>query len=73
MFIGHFALGLAAKRAAPRLSLAALLAAAQLADMMWPVLLPPSQTAIALVSLIGACLFIAWAGWVDRHREVVRA
>jgi len=39
MFIGHFALGLAAKRAAPRLSLAALFAAAQLADMMWPVLL----------------------------------
>ena len=39
MFIGHFALGLAAKRAAPQLSLAALFAAAQLADMMWPVLL----------------------------------
>jgi len=39
MFIGHFALGLAAKRTAPQLSLAALFAAAQLADMMWPVLL----------------------------------
>ncbi len=39
MFIGHFALGLAAKRAAPRLSLAALFGAAQLADIMWPVLL----------------------------------
>src|SRR5215475_14568193 len=38
MFIGHFALGFAAKRAAPRLSLAALFAAAQLADVMWPVL-----------------------------------
>lgn len=38
MFIGHFALGFAAKRAAPRLSLATLFAAAQLADIIWPVL-----------------------------------
>ncbi len=39
MFIGHFALGFAAKRAAPRTSLAVLFAAAQLADLLWPVLL----------------------------------
>ena len=38
MFIGHFALGFAAKRAGPRLSLAVLFAAAQLADLMWPFL-----------------------------------
>lgn len=38
MFIGHFALGFAAKRAAPRLSLAILFAAAQLADIIWPFL-----------------------------------
>lgn len=38
MFIGHFALGFAARRAAPRLSLATLFAAAQLADLVWPVL-----------------------------------
>jgi len=38
MFIGHFALGFAAKRAAPRLSLAILFAAAQLADVIWPLL-----------------------------------
>ena len=38
MFIGHFALGFAAKRAAPRVSLAALFAAAQLADIIWPFL-----------------------------------
>jgi hypothetical protein len=37
MFIGHFALGLAAKRATPNLSLAVLFAAAQLADILWPV------------------------------------
>jgi hypothetical protein len=39
MFVGHFALGFAAKRATPRVSLAALFAAAQLADLAWPVLL----------------------------------
>ena len=38
MFIGHFALGFAAKRVTPRLSLATLFAAAQLADIIWPFL-----------------------------------
>ncbi len=38
MFIGHFALGYAAKRWAPRLSLAVLFAAAVFADLVWPVL-----------------------------------
>ncbi len=38
MFIGHFALGFAAKRAAPRVSLAVLFSAAQFADMLWPLL-----------------------------------
>jgi hypothetical protein len=38
VFIGHFALGFVAKRAAPRQSLAVLFAAAQLADLLWPVL-----------------------------------
>jgi hypothetical protein len=39
MFVGHLALGLAAKRATPRVSLAVLIAASQLADMLWPVML----------------------------------
>ena len=38
MFIGHFALGLAAKRAAPGVSLGALFLAAQFADTLWPLL-----------------------------------
>jgi hypothetical protein len=37
MFAGHFALGFAAKRATPKISLAVLFAAAQLADLLWPV------------------------------------
>ena len=39
MFIGHFAVGFAAKRFAPRTSEALLLAAPQLADILWPVFL----------------------------------
>jgi hypothetical protein len=39
MFIGHFALGFAAKRWVPRVSLAALFAAAVFADLLWPVFL----------------------------------
>jgi len=39
MFIGHYALGLAAKRAAPRTSLGTLFIAPTLADLLWPFLL----------------------------------
>ena len=39
MFIGHYALALAAKRAAPRASLGMLFAATSLADLLWPVFL----------------------------------
>src|SRR5262245_50267371 len=37
MFIGHFALGFAAKRVAPRASLPLLLAAPQVLDILWPI------------------------------------
>ena len=38
MFLGHFAVALAAKRAAPQISLGTLFLAAQLADLVWPTL-----------------------------------
>lgn len=38
MFLGHFALGLAAKPLAPRVPLPVLLAAPQLMDVVWPIL-----------------------------------
>lgn len=38
MFIGHFAVGFAAKRVVPRVSLPVLLLAALFADILWPVL-----------------------------------
>jgi hypothetical protein len=39
MFLGHFGLAFAAKKAAPKTSLGLLVFAAQFADMLWPILL----------------------------------
>ena len=39
MFIGHIAVGLAAKRLAPRTSLGTLLVSAQCLDLIWPIML----------------------------------
>ncbi|HEY7649779.1 MAG TPA: metal-dependent hydrolase [Methylomirabilota bacterium] len=39
MFLGHYAVGLAAKRVAPTVSLGTLFLAVQLADQLWPLLL----------------------------------
>jgi len=39
MFIGHFAVGLAAKKASPKTSLGTLFLASQFLDLLWPVLL----------------------------------
>jgi len=39
MFIGHFAVAFAGKRFAPKTSLATLIAAAQLLDLLWPIFL----------------------------------
>ena len=39
MFIGHFALGFAAKKVAPKASLGTLFLATQFIDLLWPLLL----------------------------------
>jgi hypothetical protein len=39
MFIGHFAVGFASKRVAPRTSVSLLITAALLADVLWPIFL----------------------------------
>ena len=39
MFLGHFGVALAAKKAAPKASLGTLVFAAQFADLLWPLLL----------------------------------
>lgn len=48
MFLGHFAVALAAKKAAPAVSLGMLFLAAQLADLVWPLLVLAGIEAVAI-------------------------
>jgi membrane-bound metal-dependent hydrolase YbcI (DUF457 family) len=73
LFAGGVALYVAATRGrdgAGRWGLAALLGvlgAAYLAAFFGPP--PPSVSAVALTSMLGAVVLMAWAAWVDRHRS----
>ena len=49
MFLGHFALGLAASRAEPRLPLGTALLASQLPDAIWPYLLLTGAETVSIV------------------------
>jgi membrane-bound metal-dependent hydrolase YbcI (DUF457 family) len=48
VFIGHFALSFAAKRATPRVGLAVLFAAASFADLLWPILVALGVEQVAI-------------------------
>jgi hypothetical protein len=48
MFLGHFGVALAAKKAAPAVSLGMLFLAAQLADLIWPLLLLAGIEVVAI-------------------------
>src|SRR5918995_347637 len=48
MFLGHLALAFAAKRAVPRVNLATLFAAAQLPDLVWPLLVATGVEQVAI-------------------------
>jgi hypothetical protein len=75
MFIGHFAVAFAAKRAAPELSLGTLFLAAQLADLVWPTLvllgvesfrIRPGITAVTPLEFVHypwSHSFVAMVGW----------
>jgi hypothetical protein len=61
MFIGHFALGFGAKRAAPAVSLGTLFLACQFADLLWPTLvllgvevvkIQPGDTAVTPLTFV---------------------
>jgi membrane-bound metal-dependent hydrolase YbcI (DUF457 family) len=75
VFIGHFAVALAAKRAAPAVSLGTLFLAAQLADLVWPTLvllgiesfsIRPGLTAVTPLDFTNypySHSLVALAGW----------
>lgn len=50
MFVGHYAVGLAAKRFAPRTSLGALMAAPILLDLLWPVFVLVGWEHVSIIS-----------------------
>src|SRR5262249_26823850 len=50
VFIGHFGLAFAAKRAAPRTSLGTTFVAAQFADLLWPIFLLVGAEQVRIVS-----------------------
>ena len=64
MFLGHYGLALAAKRAAPRTSLGTLTFAAQFADELWPILLLMGLEHVRIVPGLMAANSLD----VDRHR-----
>ncbi len=67
MFIGHCAVALAAKRAAPRTSLGTLFAAAQLADLLWPVLLLAGVEQVHFVSGTNPFLTLTFDSYPISH------
>ena len=52
MFIGHFAVGFASKKVAPRTNLALLIVAPMFLDMLWPVFrIDPGNTRVTPLDL----------------------
>lgn len=87
MFIGHFALGFAAKRVAPAVSLGTLFLACQFADLLWPTLvllglevveITPGATAVTPLTFVSypyshsLIALAAWAGLVAVVYATVR-
>ncbi len=71
MFIGHFALGYAAKRWAPHLSLAVLFAAAQLADFLWPLFVATRLEQVRIVPGITAFTPLDFVSYPYSHSLVM--
>jgi membrane-bound metal-dependent hydrolase YbcI (DUF457 family) len=73
MFIGHFALGLAAKRAVPGASLPALLAAPELLDFVWPVFLLSGAETVRIAPGITASTPLDFTSYPWSHSLLMAA
>lgn len=67
MVLGHYGLALATKRAAPRVSLGTLIAAAQLADLIWPVLLLVGLERVSIVPNANPLLRLSFDSYPWTH------
>jgi membrane-bound metal-dependent hydrolase YbcI (DUF457 family) len=73
MFVGHFALGFAAKRVAPRVSLGVLFLAAQFADVLWPVLVAAGIESVRIAPGITAFTPLDFVSYPYSHSLVALA
>jgi hypothetical protein len=71
MFLGHFAVGFALKRAAPRTSLGTLVAAAQFLDLLWPWFLLLGWERVRIVSGANPFTNLAFESYPISHSLVM--
>jgi len=67
MFVGHYAVGLAAKRLAPRTSLGILIAAPILLDLVWPVLVLIGWEHVSIVDSLNPFLRLQFDSYPISH------
>jgi hypothetical protein len=72
MFLGHFAVALAAKKAAPKTSLGTLVFATQFADMLWPVLLLLGLEQVRIVPGLMAASPLDFTSYPISHSLIVQ-
>lgn len=70
MFVGHFAVGFAAKRAAPKTSLGWLLGAPLLPDLLWPIFLLLGWEQVRIVPSPNPFLRLDFVGYPISHSLV---
>ena len=73
MFVGHFAAGFAAKRAAPRVSLGVLFLAAQFADVLWPIFVATGLETVRIAPGITAVTPLDFVSYPYSHSLVALA
>ncbi|HET7790470.1 MAG TPA: hypothetical protein VFK78_06700 [Gemmatimonadales bacterium] len=73
LFIGHFALGFAAKRAAPRTSLGPLILAPALLDFLWPVFILAGVERVAITPNPNPFLNLTFTSYPWSHSLVMAA
>ena len=73
MFVGHFAVGLGAKRVAPQLSLGVLFLAAQLADVLWPMFVAAGLETVRIAPGITAVTPLDFISYPYSHSLVALA
>jgi hypothetical protein len=73
MFVGHFAVGFAAKRVAPQVPLGVLFLAAQFADVLWPIFIATGLETVRIAPGITAVTPLDFVSYPYSHSLVALA